>query len=625
LADEVIIVDTGSEDDTVKLAKKLGAKVFQSNDWMHKAKARNLAMSKAKGDWIIVLDADETVEKPDELKQYLKKSEAQAIYIKLAYVDDAGNHTLSYQQMRIWKRGAYQYKYRAHELPVPVNGWGKLEYTDFVWEHRPPADRQWKLDYTLDRLLLDVKENLGDGRPIYYLARQYMYMCEWQDAIETTEKYLDMSKEGAIDRADAYANLAKCYSEIGDKEQQQSNLFKAIIEQPERRDWWAQLGEFFHNQGKDAVATGLLKTALSIPPPAHSYYNHYWYGSHIYDLIARSLWKQEKYNDGLEYAQKALELSPNDARLRNNLSFFESKIRLEKFKSVKPRNENKGLNILYWCRDDYAGVAHKTMSAIKKCTKHRAHSVTYVTNYLGYPKDILQPSDDELKELCNWADVIHVFDDTTDLIVGAGKPIVVTYNGSYYRTNRQELGWKHRDYVRLGTTLDLTLYGPKWMPVPIDDIGLQTNHTNGNYRISHAPVNRYLKDTDNVKEALGDLNLDIIEGVSNQACLERKAQSQVYIDQFLYGYGVNALEAWQMGIPVIANATDEILDLYLKHIGYLPFVQSNIKSLRETVQGLISDGKSYQVAVRRGKKFVKDFHSPEIVSSKLIDIYKTVL
>jgi tetratricopeptide (TPR) repeat protein len=59
--DEMIVVDTGSTDSTIKVAEAAGAKVF-SYDWSHDfAAARNAALSHATGDWIFVLDADENL------------------------------------------------------------------------------------------------------------------------------------------------------------------------------------------------------------------------------------------------------------------------------------------------------------------------------------------------------------------------------------------------------------------------------------------------------------------------------------------------------------------------------------------------------------------------------------
>ncbi len=59
VADEQIVVDTGSTDRTVEIAERLGAKIFHF-DWIDDfSAARNFALDKAKGDWIIFLDCDE--------------------------------------------------------------------------------------------------------------------------------------------------------------------------------------------------------------------------------------------------------------------------------------------------------------------------------------------------------------------------------------------------------------------------------------------------------------------------------------------------------------------------------------------------------------------------------------
>jgi glycosyltransferase involved in cell wall biosynthesis len=60
--DEIIIVDTGSSDRTISIAKKYQARVFHF-DWCDNfSQARNFAIAKAKGKWILVIDADEVLE-----------------------------------------------------------------------------------------------------------------------------------------------------------------------------------------------------------------------------------------------------------------------------------------------------------------------------------------------------------------------------------------------------------------------------------------------------------------------------------------------------------------------------------------------------------------------------------
>lgn len=60
-ADEIIVVDMESNDETVKVAKKFTTKVFSHPDVGYADPARNFALSKAKSPWILVLDADEVI------------------------------------------------------------------------------------------------------------------------------------------------------------------------------------------------------------------------------------------------------------------------------------------------------------------------------------------------------------------------------------------------------------------------------------------------------------------------------------------------------------------------------------------------------------------------------------
>jgi glycosyltransferase involved in cell wall biosynthesis len=67
-ADEIIIVDTGSNDNTKKIARKFTNKIYDFK-WIDDfSAARNFSLSKATGNWILVLDADEVID-PENLKK----------------------------------------------------------------------------------------------------------------------------------------------------------------------------------------------------------------------------------------------------------------------------------------------------------------------------------------------------------------------------------------------------------------------------------------------------------------------------------------------------------------------------------------------------------------------------
>jgi (heptosyl)LPS beta-1,4-glucosyltransferase len=71
-ADEIVMLDSGSQDDSVAVAESLGAKVFTHVDWQGFGKQRQLAQSYASHDYILMIDADERV--TPELRQSIEQT-----------------------------------------------------------------------------------------------------------------------------------------------------------------------------------------------------------------------------------------------------------------------------------------------------------------------------------------------------------------------------------------------------------------------------------------------------------------------------------------------------------------------------------------------------------------------
>ncbi|MFH1761258.1 MAG: glycosyltransferase family 2 protein, partial [bacterium] len=83
--DEVILVDTGSTDATIEIARANGAKVY-SFPWVNDfSAARNESLKYAQGDWIIWIDADEAIIKEDmvKLKTFLGKAEKDVYSLRI--------------------------------------------------------------------------------------------------------------------------------------------------------------------------------------------------------------------------------------------------------------------------------------------------------------------------------------------------------------------------------------------------------------------------------------------------------------------------------------------------------------------------------------------------------------
>lgn len=85
VADEIIVVDSGSKDKTEKIAKKYKAK-FIFHKWKNISSQKNFAQNKCTNDWVLSLDADEVLSQEliDEIKHLKKQPAADAYKIKIA-------------------------------------------------------------------------------------------------------------------------------------------------------------------------------------------------------------------------------------------------------------------------------------------------------------------------------------------------------------------------------------------------------------------------------------------------------------------------------------------------------------------------------------------------------------
>jgi glycosyltransferase involved in cell wall biosynthesis len=88
-ADEIVVLDSGSTDDTVEIARAAGAKVTQVADWPGFGPQKNRALALASGDWILSIDADERVSEA-------LRSEIQTAISRPQYTAYAMNRSSSY-------------------------------------------------------------------------------------------------------------------------------------------------------------------------------------------------------------------------------------------------------------------------------------------------------------------------------------------------------------------------------------------------------------------------------------------------------------------------------------------------------------------------------------------------
>ncbi|MEW5768502.1 MAG: glycosyltransferase family 2 protein [bacterium] len=104
LVDEIIVVDTGSKDKTMEIAHSFDARVYKhpwENDF---SAARNISLSYAKSDWILILDADEELEREDipKIWQLLRSEECEGLTFAV-YSQLLGSERVKHDSIRLFK------------------------------------------------------------------------------------------------------------------------------------------------------------------------------------------------------------------------------------------------------------------------------------------------------------------------------------------------------------------------------------------------------------------------------------------------------------------------------------------------------------------------------------------
>lgn len=123
-ADEIVVVDMESTDQTVKIAKRLGSKVFSHKSTHYVEPARNFAIEKAKGEWIFILDADEeaTSSLCERLTQIKNADDADFVRIprKNIIFGKWMKHSRWWPDynIRFFKKGNVTWESEIHSVPV---------------------------------------------------------------------------------------------------------------------------------------------------------------------------------------------------------------------------------------------------------------------------------------------------------------------------------------------------------------------------------------------------------------------------------------------------------------------------------------------------------------------------
>ncbi len=276
VVDEMIVVDTGSTDRTVEIARSFGAQVY-SFPWCDDfSAARNESLRYATGEWILTMDADDEMREEDlkKLKLLLRVTDYTAfeVLIRSPLTPTGRREEMNYLIRVFRNHPAIRFRNRIHETVtqsvVDLGGKvGRLK-TLVVLHHGYESDLRVSRkvhERNLQILLREYEENPEDLRVMYYLASAYLPQGKREEAKSLFLRLLERSRElhvGAL--VLSCIQLAQMSYGEGGYEEAVKYLEEALEKDPFLPDTYYWLGRVFHKMGRYEESLAYLEKTFQV-------------------------------------------------------------------------------------------------------------------------------------------------------------------------------------------------------------------------------------------------------------------------------------------------------------------------------------------------------------------------
>jgi len=326
IADEIIIVDTGSTDRTREIARRYTDRIFDFPWRDDFAAARNASFSYAACDLILWLDADDVIP-PSETAGFLALKQsfpAHANALMLPYrmmPEGAETPTLTFFRERIVRRSAGpRWVGRVHEV-ISVPG-------DVAWGGAAVWHKSGKRTYT-DRNLRIYRAMAEAGEPLslrdrFYFGRELYYHGLYEEAIGHLCAVRDAPEAWLENRIEACRVLALCEGARGNTQGALTALLTTLLWDAPRAEVACDVGNRLLDDGQVRAAVFWFETALRseqneerggfVDPDAYGYTPCIQLCV-CYDRLG-DIRRAERYN------RRAGEYHPDAPAYRYNLAYF---------------------------------------------------------------------------------------------------------------------------------------------------------------------------------------------------------------------------------------------------------------------------------------------------------------
>ncbi len=218
---ELIIVDTGSTDDTINISRKYTENVYFHNWNNDFSSMRNISISYAKGEWLLILDADEILIDSSTIVKFFKdgldkKFNSASIQLKNLYSYDKKLYGYC-SVLRLFKNIDFRYHGKVHEQPIyknPIfNNVADFEHYGYLFEDEEIRLNKVKRNEKL--LFQELKENDNSPYTNYQLGKNFIILGKYQEALYYLEKSYELYSK--LESAPGYliTSLVKTYLYLG--------------------------------------------------------------------------------------------------------------------------------------------------------------------------------------------------------------------------------------------------------------------------------------------------------------------------------------------------------------------------------------------------------------------------
>ncbi|MFC5449153.1 glycosyltransferase [Paenibacillus aestuarii] len=329
LVDEIVIVDTGSTDQTKSIVRKYTKHIYDFV-WVDDfAMARNYAFNQASKDYIFWLDADDILKEKDRvsfaaLKETLDPSvDSVTMCYHLAF-DEFGEVAFSCRRNRLVKRSnRFQWIGSVHEY---LEVWGSILNSDVAVTHN-------STHHDNDRNLRIYENRLSKGeqfspRDMYYFANELMDHGRTEEAICCYEKFLTSGKGWVEDNISACGKLADLFHKLGDQQNELRSSLRSFEFGPPRAEFCCRLGYHFLQQNdiQSSIFWYNLATQLEHPKESWGFANpacSTWL-PHLQLCVCYD--RLEKYELAYQHNEAARRYRLDDERILQNKRYLDAQL-----------------------------------------------------------------------------------------------------------------------------------------------------------------------------------------------------------------------------------------------------------------------------------------------------------